>query len=87
MALFELAETYVLDTMGWLYYQKGIYLSARSELEESLNIHPESALACYHYGMTLYRMKEYETAKKYFEKALKIDLNFDGAQLVRKILN
>ncbi len=76
-----------LDTMGWLYYQKGIYLSARSELEDSLKIYPENALACFHYGMTLYQMKEYEKARRFFEKALEIDPGFQGAKIARRILN
>ena len=67
----------VLDTMGWLYFKKGIYLSARSELEESLKLNPKSALANFHYAMTLYQMKEYEEARQFFEKALKIQKSTD----------
>jgi tetratricopeptide (TPR) repeat protein len=77
----------VMDTMGWTWYQKGNYLSARSELEESLKINPESALACYHYGMILYTMKKYEQARDYFKKALEIDPNFNGAATAKKMLN
>jgi tetratricopeptide (TPR) repeat protein len=77
----------ILDTMGWLYFQKGIYLSARSELEESLRINPESALANFHYAMILYQMREYEKARRFFEKALKINSEFKGADIARKLLN
>lgn len=77
----------VLDTMGWVFYQKGNFLSARSELEESLKINPDSALASFHLGMTLYRIKEYEKARAYLKTALELDDNFRGADLARKILN
>jgi tetratricopeptide (TPR) repeat protein len=77
----------ILDTMGWIYYQKGNYMSARSELEESLGLKPDSALACYHYGMILYRMKEYEKARTWLKKALKLDPDFIGAETARRMLN
>jgi tetratricopeptide (TPR) repeat protein len=77
----------VLDTLGWVYYKKGNYLSALSELEESLKIKPGSALTCFHYGMALYRSQKFEKARKYFEKALKIDPDFKGAQKARQMLN
>lgn len=77
----------VLDTMGWIFYQKGNYLNALSELEESLSINPDSALATYHYGMALYQTKKYEEARKYLKKALEMDPGFDGAENARKILN
>ncbi len=77
----------VLDTMGWLYFQKGVYPSARAEFEKSLKLNPESALTCYHYAMTLYRMKEFEEARVYFRKALKIDPDFKGASMAKNLLN
>nr|WP_321399831.1 tetratricopeptide repeat protein [uncultured Desulfobacter sp.] len=77
----------VLDTMGWVFYQKGNYLNALSELEESLKIKPESALACFHYGMALYRTKAFEKARQYFKKALDIDPKFKDSETARQMLN
>lgn len=77
----------VLDTMGWVFYQKGNYLNALSELKESLKIKPDSALACFHYGMILYRTKEFEKARQYFKKSLEIDPEFKDAETARKMLN
>jgi tetratricopeptide (TPR) repeat protein len=77
----------VLDTMGWIYYQKGNYLNALSELEESLKLNPDSALACFHYGMALYRNQEFKKARQYFRKALDIDPGFRDAATARKMLN
>ena len=77
----------VLDTMGWVFYQKGNYLNALSELEESLKIKPDSALACFHYGMALYRTKAFEKARQYLKKALDIDPGFKDAEVARQMLN
>lgn len=77
----------VLDTSGWIYYQRGNYLSAISELEASLKINPENPLTCFHYGMTLYMMKEYEKARKYLQKALKLDPGFRGSATAKRMLN
>ena len=77
----------VLDTIGWVYYQKGNYLNALSELEESLKINPDSALACFHYGMALYRNQEFEKARVYFKKALDLDPGFKDATIARSMLN
>ncbi len=77
----------VLDTLGWVHYQKGNYMSARSELEESLNIYPDNALANFHYGMTLYQLQEYEKARSFLSRALSLNESFKGADTARKILN
>lgn len=77
----------VLDTMGWVYYQKGNNLNALSELEESLKLNPDAALTCFHYGMALYRNQAFEKARQYFRKALKIDPGFRDAATARTMLN
>ena len=77
----------VMDTLGWVHYQKGNYMSARSELEESLNIYPDNALASFHYGMTLYQLKEYEKARSFLSRALSLNESFKGADTARKILH
>ena len=66
--------------------KKGNYLNALSELEESLLLNPKSALACYHYGMALYKTQAYEKARSYFKMALEIDPGFNGAKTVQKML-
>ena len=77
----------VLDTIGWIYYQKGNYLRALSDLQESYNLNPDNPLTAYHLGMVYYRTKEFEKAKKYIKKALAINPSFRGADLARKMLD
>lgn len=77
----------VLDTMGWVFYQKGNYFSALSEFEESLGKASDNPMVNFHYGMALYRTKSYEQARKFFKKALALDPEFRGAKEARKMLN
>ncbi len=77
----------VMDTLGWIYYQKGNYLNALSEFEESLKIKSDSALAWFHYGMALYRNREFEKARRYLKKALELDPEFKDAETARQMLN
>lgn len=77
----------VLDTLGWIYYQKGSYHNALSEFEEGLKLDPENAILQYHYGMALYMTKAYEKARQHLKKALALDPKFDGAEAAKKILN
>lgn len=76
----------VLDTLGWIYFQKGSYLSALSEFEDSLRINPDNALTHFHYGMTLYKTKSYEKAREHLKKALAMSPDFRGADRAREML-
>lgn len=77
----------VMDTLGWIHYLKGGYLSAISELEKSVSRNPDSALANYHLGLAYYENKDFEKAREFLEKALKIDPNFKGADDARSMLD
>lgn len=76
----------VMDTLGWVFYQRGSYLNALSELKESLELNPGSALTHFHYGMTLYKTKRFEKARLHLRKALELDPGFRGADLAKKML-
>jgi tetratricopeptide (TPR) repeat protein len=76
----------VLDTLGWVYYQQGRYKTAIEELEKSVVINPNNALANYHLGWAYYEIREFEKAREAMRKALQIDPNFPGAEEARSIL-
>ena len=77
----------VIDTRGWIYYQKGSYRNAISDFRESLQYNPDSALTNYHLGMALYQLKKYEEARGYLKKAIQIDPDFEGAAAAKEMLN
>ncbi|MBI1791140.1 MAG: tetratricopeptide repeat protein [Acidobacteria bacterium] len=60
------------DTIGWAYYQKGIYQSAVTHLESAVN-RGSSAVKNYHLAMAHYKMGNRDRAQKYLQTALKQD--------------
>jgi len=76
----------VMDTLGWIYYLKGSYLSAISELQDSLQLSPNNAEVNYHLGMAYYKSNQNANAKEYLKKALDIKPAFDGADEARRVL-
>jgi len=76
----------VMDTLGWIYYLKGSYLNAISELQDSLEGQPDHPVVNYHLGMAFYKADKPDSAREYLEKALKIDPDFKGADEARATL-
>ncbi len=79
-------DAIVMDTLGWIYYLQGRYSVAIDEFKESLAQNPDNALANYHLGWAYYEKKEFEKAREFMGKALKIDPNFKGADEARSIM-
>ena len=77
----------VMDTLGWIYYLKGSYLNAISELWDSLELEPENPVINYHLGMAYYKNNQIESAKVYLDNALEINPYFKGADEARRTLN
>ena len=79
-------NTGVMDTLGWIYYLKGSYLNAVSELHDAVELQPKNPVINYHLGMAYYKSEKREAAQEFLEKALQLDRNFKGAEEARKIL-
>jgi tetratricopeptide (TPR) repeat protein len=77
---------HVMDTLGWVYYKKGLYDSAIGEFSDSLEKIPENAAVNYHLGMAYYKKGENSKARTELEKALRLDENFMGADEARRVL-
>jgi tetratricopeptide (TPR) repeat protein len=75
-----------MDTLGWVYYKKGLYDSAISEFSSSLEKIPENPIVHYHLGLAYYKKDDKTKAKMALEKALSVDENFNGAQEAKRIL-
>jgi tetratricopeptide (TPR) repeat protein len=81
----------VADTLGWAFYQKGVYQSAISMFEEAITLaskhkEPESATYRYHLGLAYAKTSQPALAKQNLERVLKIDPNYSDADDVRKQL-
>ena len=80
------------DTLGWVYYQKGVYPLAINYLQEALKLQeknklPENPDIHYHLGMTYEKMGQPSLARQHFEQVLKIFPNYRDAAEIKKELN
>jgi len=77
----------VMDTLGLVYYKKGLFDSAIGEFADSLEQMPDNAVVHYHLGMAYYKKGEKNSARIAIEKALGLNQEFDGADEAREILS
>ena len=77
---------YVMDTLGWAYYKKGLYPSAIGEFSGSLAKIPDNPAVAYHLGMAYYKIGDASNARFELEKALSLDENFGEAAEARRVL-
>jgi tetratricopeptide (TPR) repeat protein len=57
------------DTLAWVYYARGRYLSARDLLEEAVKADPTNADAQYHLGMTYRKLGDKANAALHLKRA------------------
>jgi Flp pilus assembly protein TadD len=81
----------VADTLGWAFYQKGVYESAINMFQEALTLserrkQPDNPTYHYHLGLAYERASKPALAKQHFERVLKIDPNYSDAADVKKQL-
>jgi tetratricopeptide (TPR) repeat protein len=68
------------DTLGWAFYQKGIYQSAINQFQEALRLGeklgaPDDADIHLHLGLAYQKANQNALARQQLEKAVKIDPN------------
>ena len=76
----------VMDTLGWVYYKKGLYDSAIGEFSDSLIKLSENPVVNYHLGLAYYKKGDTARARDQLEKALSIKSDFPGSQEAKKVL-
>jgi Flp pilus assembly protein TadD len=79
------------DTLGWIYYQKGVYRSAIDLFEESVKLsqkagRTESPTVHYHLGLAYNKTGEFDLAKQHLQRVLKLNPQFSNADEVKKLL-
>ena len=75
-----------MDTLGWVYYKKGLYQNAIAEFSDCLKQIPDNPTVTYHLGMAYYQKGDLEKARTVLKKALQLDANFSGANEARETL-
>jgi tetratricopeptide (TPR) repeat protein len=77
----------IADTLGWIYYQKNVYLKALSLLKDAAEKLPSDPVVQYHYGMAQHKNGNPEAAKKILAASLKLNPNYPGAEEAKKVLS
>src|SRR5579871_2533226 len=68
------------DTLGWAYFQKGVYQSAIDMFQESLRLNekrgaPDDPTVHYHLGLAYQKANQPALARQQLERSLKINPN------------
>lgn len=61
---------YYLDTLGWVYYQKGLYQQAVEVLEKAVGYVNDDIVILSHYGKALFRTNQIERAADVFRSVV-----------------
>ena len=67
------------DTLGWAYYNQGVYSAAIDLLAGSIKANPKNPNYHYHLGMAYQKQAKYALAKEGVQGALQINPNFSQA--------
>ena len=81
----------VVDTLGWVYYQKGAYQSAINYFQEALKLErdsksPDDPHVHYHLGMAYMKTGQSALARQQLQQALRMDSNSADAAEAKKQL-
>jgi tetratricopeptide (TPR) repeat protein len=81
----ELAPTNpdVMDTLGWAYFNKGLYDSALAQLSPLAG--DPHAINRYHLAMACFKMGEVDRGKRVLQSALKIDSSIPEARIAQQM--
>jgi Tfp pilus assembly protein PilF len=66
-------EPAFLDSLGWVYFQRGEYNEALKWVEKAVKAQPRDAELRYHLGMIYWKLGDKEKALRELREALKID--------------
>lgn len=61
---------YIIDSLGWVYYQKGLFEEALVHLERAAELVPEDPIILEHLGDVYMKLEQPEKAIKIYERAL-----------------
>ncbi|MFK5937565.1 MAG: tetratricopeptide repeat protein [Sulfurimonas sp.] len=73
-------NTFIYQAMASIYRKKGEFTSARMSLNASLDMDDTNPITYYNYGNLLQDMNHQEEAVEMYEKAIKINPDFDEAK-------
>jgi tetratricopeptide (TPR) repeat protein len=74
------------DTIGWAFYQKGLYQNAVAQFQEAVSKEP-TARRKYHLAMAYFEAGEQQQARSLMSEALKMDARIPEAALAVRLID
>jgi tetratricopeptide (TPR) repeat protein len=74
------------DTLGWIYYKKGLTTLAITSLKEGAQKNPSSADVHYRLGLAYLKNGDQNNAQQSLQRALKLNPEFDGSEEAKRVL-
>jgi tetratricopeptide (TPR) repeat protein len=74
------------DTLGWVYYLKGVYATALRHFQDAAKQKPGDALIQYHLAMAHFQLGDEETGHHALDEALRLNPDAPEAQLAQQLL-
>ena len=74
------------DTLGWVYYKRGLWSLALGPLEEGAKQRPDHPEILYHLGMTYAKLDQKTKSREALERALKLNPRLSEAAAARQTL-
>ncbi|MEE9165556.1 MAG: tetratricopeptide repeat protein, partial [Nitrospinota bacterium] len=72
MAL-EPENGYFLDSLGWIYYKKGMFRKALAKIQKAIKLVPEDPTIYLHLGEIYFSLKNYKEAETALEKSFELN--------------
>jgi len=66
-------DGYITDSLGWVYFKKGEFEKAVTELEKAQQLAPDDPVITEHLGDAYAKRNASEKAIQMYERALKLD--------------
>jgi tetratricopeptide (TPR) repeat protein len=74
------------DTLGWVYYKKGLAEHAVAAFERAIATAPDNPVYQYHLGLAQAKAGKVQQARDALRRALALKSDFNGAADARKAL-
>ena len=78
-------DGYITDSLGWVFYKKGLYEKALVYLRKAVELAPDDPIILEHLGDAYLKLNDKENALKYYQESLK--KKTDDTQGIEKKIN
>jgi Flp pilus assembly protein TadD len=75
---------YIVDSLGWVYYQKGDYERAIKELERAVAMTPDDPVINEHLGDGYLKLNKKAKALEAYKRALQLDPKVDQSKKLKE---